>query len=836
MANDIKSTSSHVHPVTQQATTDSKAYTLTSLASNEISSDPIPKSSHGNPTRKKGRLMAPGSWVSIWASVIFHVPALTLSALLIWANSKRRFWFDVGTDVKVTASWALSSSTVLHLLQLAAKGYGLFLVMSLSAVILSIYRTALGSVGLPLGLIAAGYRTGDIGYLRHPGLWGAMSSHQKYIAFGSLAVGGTLLAALSEPACAILAVPIPGWYPLRTSGSSGSGLVMYPISSTRTWPPMVNISITHQSDGPDFCLTSYGALSASCPGIGFYELLAWAGTTAALGDPDDFDYLSVKLAGSPRPLRRRVSIDKPSKNSATFLTTPSAIPSRMAASYFAYVAHHGLGSASHTTARFKIQTREGGFQPLLQAKCQAFDLDLAQAADKDSDTDRVPYFPMEGVDCLDDSRCASWQSRPDRERLVEHRHWYDLPRGSNLTFSWLETGGPLSAVFNIPFLRNMAPHNATRFGAETTPQACYIVVCSFVSRWIPSEITAQLPQTDTLESNVSDSTSLLSQENLVRSPVGYLVQVAKSWADLLNFNLSISNTTYEDSQGINISSCRERCWNHTPSYGSMAVLLQRLIGCTCTADFLGYHLSWTDSQGRLTARVAERVVGAALADGLSQVGICRNWIIESPCAPIVVLELTPERIVYAEADIPVGPMATKIINYTIVANQGNSTHPTQVIYDFGRRDSLVGPLNLSISMAEVFAQFQQYQRFGLDIAQYGYGSGTPSPTLTFATVVICVYMAAVTVYAATSLARCLCRPGRRSRPPKATAATLADVQDLIVLAWKSAYPQKAEPAGVGGAEPSSQGWRQVVTVRDDPEGLRLIAKNKSRRKKDGSGL
>src|SRR3569833_943541 len=171
MANVFLFSSSHVHPVTQQATTDSKAYTLTSLASNEFSSDPIPKSSHGNPTRKKGRLMAPGSWVSIWASVIFHVPALTLSALLIWANSKRRCWFDVVTDVKGSASCALSSISVLLLLQLAAKVYGLFLVLSLSAVILSIYRSALGSVGLPLGLIAAVYLTGDIVYLRHPWRW-----------------------------------------------------------------------------------------------------------------------------------------------------------------------------------------------------------------------------------------------------------------------------------------------------------------------------------------------------------------------------------------------------------------------------------------------------------------------------------------------------------------------------------------------------------------------------------------------------------------------------------------------------------------------------------------
>jgi len=808
-ASDLK-TSSHIHTSVQEigATEDCKADNSTYTLPTAVIRDPSPNSAPGSPSKTARKPQ--GSWISKWTLLGFHIPSLALSAVLIWANSVARFWFDINTDMAVSGSWSLSPNTVLHLLQLAAKVYGLFLVLSLSTIILSMYRSTLTSAGLPLGFISTGYRTGDLAYLKSPELWAAMSSHPRYTAFGLILIAGTLLAALSEPACAILAVPTPGWYPYQ---AKSRGSVIYLIPNTTTWPSIVDRAYAQYSDRPWICLTSISTDVQNCPGRDYNYLSDWAAHVD--GDPVHDKNLSITVAGSNNnQLHQQVFIDKPSNSSATLITTLSSIPVRTAAEYFDYLAYYDFSRISRI-ANFRIQSKDGSFQPLSQAKCEVFDLDSVREADRNGDTAGYPYFPMEGIRCFDDARCASWQSRSKQERVVDRRYWDYTRRINNVSFSWVETEGPLSAVFNMPFLRKQGAHNATGAGAGGGRQAFYFVACSFVSRWIPATVIAHLPQSDRLETNVSNMAAFL-QDEPDKSMMGYPVHVSTAWADFLNFNLSFSS----DVSDLGILST---CQDFVPGYGAMTMLLYKLINCYVDDDRrpIGYS-GRGNNDTNLTARAVERVTGAALVAGLSRVGLRDSWnSLES--ASRMVFQITPERIVYNYLTL-VTTQKGKLNNITLVANPGNSTYPTKEIFNFAGG---VATLNHNITMDEGYAQFLAAQHFEFDIERYGYGSGTPSPTLTFAMVIICLYIAAVAIYAAASVTVILYRFRKKVVVPSTeTHGNLDDIHDLIVVAWNSHPAQRADPTGTVIAEPSLYGWKQIVTVRDESgEGLRLMKKS-----------
>jgi len=779
---------------------------------------------HRRPTDKSNveprKRVIRSRWQHVRSGLILHSPAMVISVTLICLNNFGTFWFEMQRSVRITGSLEISTINVLHLLQLAAKAYEMLLVLSLSSIVLGVYRRMLVTTGLPLGLITAGYRAGSFMYLRTSALATGILAHRRFLLFGILVVFTTVLLVLAGPASAILMVPTPGWWSMGSDYAS----VMPPVTYTRSrdflWPEAV-----HTGDMlkrmKTLCSQRDATSDFSCPGHGYSEIRQWV--TEWNGDAlkGSRAVITMKSATVTTEIYREVSAVLPSNDSATFTTTLSSVTALTVRSYFDYVTQmHDVGRISHA-ANIRLRTTEtadSNFQPLTQTKCRAFDMGDIRESRQKNDTANLPYWPMEHIKCFDDARCAAWKARPPRERLVSDNLWNDNPPEPNISFRWVETEGALSAVFTVPYLlypdwRNLS--NIKDLDQGAAQQGYSIIACSFVSRWAPSTLTAELSQTRLMQSNISDP-GVFAPVNggLDLSAIGRPVRLTKEWADLLDFNIT---GLYTDTDSM----------LSTSEPGAMASLLNAVVYCgtKATRRLCSFGLDLDARDGLSVPRVAEKLLGIALTDGLSRVGLTTTRG-ASHGQPEVVEELSLDRIRWRYlVSVWWYPGSGLVRNCTFTPNVGgNASLPTKyacvtngTTYHNQYKDT----------MAEAVAEFKRYHRFGLEVDRYGYGSGAASPTLTFSMTVVYLYIGTVVVYMAASLGS-LWGYGRVRAGGGANRVRgingWDDIQDLVALAWRSRPPQELENVGAG-VKPFSQVWREVAIVHvNENDCLELVVR------------
>jgi len=765
--------------------------------------------------------------------VFTHAPALAISAVLVSLNSTATFWFGVNLDVPIPMGGGrtvnVSVANILHLLQLAAKVSELLIIFSLSSIILDMYRGMLVTTGLPLGMITAGYRTGSLRYLTHSALLSAFRVHRRYLLFGLFIMLNTLLSILSGPACAILMVPTPSWYPVIGEYTTVNPPILFPAPVDILWPRVLNFSNDDLTIRLPCLIGSPSEVSLWCPGSAVTEV-----SKSLMSDRPDMAEANITVASQSAgsDIRRQIfaghrpSSDDSSR-SATFATTSSAVTAMVLQSYSDFVKANPINTISSATD-FRIQTLqyEANYQPLVQVKCKSFDHDTVLAAARRNDTEYYPYWPMDGVECFDDARCAAWQNRSSLERLVDAKYWNDTIIATsspfNTSFQWIETEGPLSAVFRMPYLA-MSDFDSEGF---STTQGHNILACSLISRWIPSVTTIHLFQSSVLQSNVTDPTVFSSQtasssssSSSNESPsTGYAVQVDKSWADYLDYNMSIranrSNPAYAK--------------NLTVGYESaMNFLFQVVTACATTSNATDTQCDTSPKVPRGAAFVPamERRLGMAMADGLSRVGAFdmsrsndTNPATESTGA---LLDISADRIIF----VPVTPAMFYLTagyphNFTVTPSLSNDTKSVTTVAAYTQDQRWQFKTNLT--MAEWMDRFRSFQAYGLSAERYGYGTGKPSRTLTFSLAIISLYISVVAACGAVSLGYMLCRTLRSPRFETGTVVGWTDIQDLMTLVWRSRGPRGLENTGAG-VKPFSTVWDQIATVRaNDNDCLELV--------------
>jgi hypothetical protein len=749
-------------------------------------------------------------WRHIRSGLLLHSPGMILSVTLIVLNTLGCFWFEMERSVRITGSLEISTINVLHLLQLAAKAYEMLLVLSLSSIVLAMYRRLLVTRGLPLGLITAGYRTGSFVYLRSSALAVGMAD-RRYLSFGLFVVFTTVLLVLSAPACAILMVPTPGWWSMGSDYAS----VLPPVTYTRRqefiWPRTIDtdgmVNRMKRSCGQWDTTSDF-----SCPGNGYSELRQWV--TEWNGDSlrGPHAAITVKSATVTTEVYREVVASLPGNGSATYATTLSSVPALAVRSYFDYVTMVAdVGRISHASnVRIMTRPEDKTFQPLTQTQCRTFDIADVRTALGRNQTDGLPFWPMEQVECYDDDECRRWKALTPGQRLVDLQLFDHEPKAPNISFKFVETPGALAAVFTVPYLtypdwRNLSRINDLSQGAAT--QGYMVTACSFVSRWVPSTLSAELSQTRLMTSNVSDP-AVFSPVNGTLPPqaLGAPIKVTKEWADFLDFNISGLYTDADNAVAAK-------------GQGAMSNLLHTLVYCGSRNDShlctFGLDLNARDAVS--VPRVAEKLLGMAVADGLSRVGLVTNRG-ASHGLPEVVEELSEQRISWRYlVSVWWYPGSGLVRNCSFVPNPDEKSvaagmHSVYRCMHNGTTYS--NPYK--DTMAEAKAEFESYHRFGMDVARYGYGSGAPSPTLNFALAVVGLYIATVVVYVLASLGIMVWETfGRQGLGMASRVRGISgwdDVQDLVALAWKSRAPVELENVGAG-VRSWSRVWKEVAVVR-----------------------
>lgn len=494
--------------------------------------------------------------------------------------------------------------------------------------------------------------------------------------------------------------------------------------------------------------------------------------------------------------RRRMLAAHADDDSATYATTLSSVTVSSIGAYHDYTRSVDVGRISRArNVRIRTTANDATYQPLTQTRCQVFDHEEATAGLEDGNLDVLPYWPMDGIECFDDARCSSWQQRDRRSRLVDTDLWDSRPVRGDISFQWVETEGPLSAIFKIPYVQNRdGSQRNPLVDPSATKQAFYIVTCSFPARWVSSSTTAALAVTDVIESNVTASSFPVgSDTDMAR--MGFPVQLTKDWADLLHASTENTTTLGFNEESSAVEGLLATLVGMLPDPSSNRTLSFFLPPGSKIIQKLGF------------VHIIERVLGVFVTDGMSRVGLSRNWELRQ-AFPCTMESFNVDRIQYTVLINDGGNSGYPNTGYV---RSDDPSHPSEYFWTDSDGSAIRKPQEET--MEEMLTFMNKWKKYEVVVEQFGYGSGIASPTLTFGIVIVSIYIAAIAAHMLISTALCI-----YSATSSKDSAWLVgiwgwnDVQELIALAWKSNSPAHLDNVGAG-ISPFSRVWKQNVTVR-----------------------
>jgi hypothetical protein len=749
----------------------------------------------------------------------FHTPALAISFVLLWQNSTGHFWFDFETSVWICGR-QFDVNGILHMLQIAAKIYELLVLLSLSAITLDIYRMKLIGTGLPLGLLTSGYRVGDLSYLKHSGLLSALNT--RAAAFAIFTILASLLSVSMGPASAILIVPSTGWWQFDDSTSDlNLQIRLEPnyegFSIDGLWPNVLGADWLNSSDLLGWCEELESVDYPQCPHYGLDAVNDW---TVAWTNNRLSPNISVASPSSSSEMRRWLSINDAgtSKDGATWTTTASSVAIEVVGYVADYLNLYYLrNSSSPKDLRLTISptdlyqplvSRFGGFavnmwthlhnfvpslliqaSQQVQSKCQVYDWRQTRSALRQNDTDRFPYWSMEGVECFNNTVCNGWKELSQANRQIQSQYWdYDPTAQVYPIFSWIDLAdGPLTAFVKLPYRKlSDAPVDD-----EKGYQSWWFSVCTFVPYWTPSTMSLDISRTNVVEATTPYIDSGFASGELPGAMADKMIRLEREWVDLINIPVN-------DSRAARYASMSYDDPVAPLKIGAIESLLSNLFWPTILPpDGVPYLLTSAFDYGNNTVGLAsgmEKILGLILVNALS---LSTSTMISAN--PFVILERDHDSwtLLYPSAINPKGFDPTRLTrgNESCLVLSVSEDQGAYCLNDYGPFDKTVGDL-------------EQNAAWNFTLDRFGYGSGIQSPTLTFAMSMVYSYLTVLLAYLVGLLA--YCRATTRDLPVR--IASWDDLQDIVALTWKSRSPEELNNTGAG-IKPFSDIWKKRALVR-----------------------
>ncbi|KAK3985258.1 hypothetical protein QBC44DRAFT_374284 [Cladorrhinum sp. PSN332] len=205
----------------------------------------------------KGHKIVLGSqnWFPVLAaSILIHGPPVALGALLIYINNQRWYW---APEIQKTdpEGHERKMETNRNLLQLAAKVFKIMVTASVGFMNIKTFKHRLVESHLPLGLLSAPYRIGDVPYLWSPSFVRSTLFSKK----PSLHTFGNSSS--------------PQYY---FGDSDGAGIrdpdapFFYNEAPNKTWPLVLGAEAA-----PEICLTEFAVYEDYCLSGGFPDIYKW---------------------------------------------------------------------------------------------------------------------------------------------------------------------------------------------------------------------------------------------------------------------------------------------------------------------------------------------------------------------------------------------------------------------------------------------------------------------------------------------------------------------------------------------------------------------------------
>ncbi|ETS86732.1 hypothetical protein PFICI_00560 [Pestalotiopsis fici W106-1] len=742
---------------------------------------------------EKPKKLTRGPLKQLCSLMVTHVPALTISFALLWQNSALHFWFDFEKTIWINGH-EFNTNDILHMLQIAAKLYELLVLLSLSNIALDLYRIKLMGNGLPLGLVTSGYRIGDLSYLKHSGLLLAFRSRAATFAiFIALA---SLLSIAMGPASAILMIPSTGWWEFHDpTGTLSLDIGLEPQAEIDSWPSRLDVDWLNRTGLLYQCQGRRISQGYICPAYGIDTFNLWIGSW-------DSNRLipNISIAGNmaSTEIRRWISISNTatSDGQITLATTASSAALEVTGYFIDYVDMY-YSQAADLLKDFRVNIAPSNqlYQPLVQSKCQLWDWDQARDALRRNDSSGLPYWSLDGLDCLGDTACNSWKEFDQTDRQVDSQYW-DFDPEANMfpIFRWINTtDGLLSAMVKIPYTAYGPPDPDTGL-VEPIGQRWWASVCTFIPHWVSSSISLPIRRTNTVEtvaSNAGDGWNLGIFSDLEES---VMITIEHEWADMLN--IPVNDTV--------AALWKDPDWDAAKDPPLTIGILDSLLGPTIESDegnpgYLSTGFQYREDSSTQSSNI-EKVLSLVLVNALSHATTLSS-------APYVITQQTPDllELLYISPVNPTGYVPTRL-------DRGNGSCPVISSSEEGDTFCLSGYDDFD----QITAEFAAYQSWTFTIDEFGYGAGVPSQTLTFALFVVYTYLAVVFTYLLGLLLYCKIIPRmfsfREQMDRPVQVAGWDDLQDIVALSWKSRCPDELQNTGAGVGS-FSKVWKSRAMVR-----------------------
>lgn len=713
-------------------------------------------------------------WLLFLQSWLFHAPSVILTVVVGYIGSAQLFWFP--EEGPVIGNTKFTPSTISNLLQIAAKLHEIVMVLSISAVILAIYRRRLIGNGIRLGCLTAGYRVGDVGYLFSSPFWrqGLERTRSWEILLCGLFVFATIMSATVGPASAVLLLPSLDWFDFAagTAFSNTVSPLTYDLDRNHVWEPVMRIGENYTQED-DVCLTPEGLYGVYCPTSGFREMNEWVRQWRAtnLASPILYQAVASDIGRRLKPLT-----DK--ETSVVLSTTPSDFLLNSIGLFQNYIAAANVGAVSGRPGsgklRYRLQTQgadiQGNpfsaalFQPFVQSKCHIFKKAEFLAMDT------VP-FPTKGLKCMKDRVCErASESPPLLQPQISPFNKGTV--GSGVTNFFVEFDNS-----TVVYLSGQTSMRKEDQGEDN------IYLCSLVASWIPANYTFDPVKSNVLKSTLWSDKSMRGV-GVNDSATGTMLKFTNMWLRRLNPWIDLTEG------------------NEWSALEAITSYFKQITETTeHAADAHSAPPGGSDDNAAKEVFLAT-AIGVYLTEALARSSGDGNTVVK--------LSKNDTILQFANLD---SQGQKPVSNITV----HNATH----VYSDDTGMYTLGDLDTADQVL-----FQRALPIVLTAERYGYGTGQPRKSLHFAQAMLAMYLGAVSLYAAAIAAGHvldICRDGVRGRRRILHVAAWSDLQDLLLLALKTPVPVGGDLADAGAGATSSSVWKKIVQVRaDDRDHVQLV--------------
>lgn len=437
-----------------------------------------------------------------------HLIAVAATWGVISLSYRGVYWMDLVPPTKLVAP-LLTQSGALNALQFAAKVHELFILASLTTIVMYAMRTQLlEQAGLPFGLIASGFQIFSGEWLRRKSFWASWKARQSsgsyfnrypFIPFLTLFVISSILATLAGPSSAIAIVPTLNWFPLPQPFNTTVLPFFVFNQSSELWPATVTAANLNGANSGNNCTFALDSNTESCPSGGFRNLYAWTQNLLFLEPQKGTNVSFQDDRGETRRVVSCKSCPGPGTGKASAISLNAFLTGALT-TFWTYAGDNFGGKALEAAQPKLAPSADANiFAPRVHVVCDTFAFNQSNTSDLASAS-----FPT-----------LSNDSPPNAKKMhVPEWTWnYARPMNSS-NFTWVplpdDPAGPsIGAVFTIPVTER------DDYPGSPWYQASEIVACSVYAQWAPVDTWYEPTTNDQVEYSIADSNA----ESCLNSPL-----------------------------------------------------------------------------------------------------------------------------------------------------------------------------------------------------------------------------------------------------------------------------------------------------------------------------